>query len=643
VIVHEEQIGVEEAGHDQEAVRDASEDITPSPNAFDPLVYLQSAVTERKSVRGFLALTASSLRLARRASPRVFWLNLSLSVLAAGLLLVQVLVGKLILDELLRAHHNPTLVGILPLVIALAAATAVSGLATSSQQQLQRLLGEEVQRLTWDGILDVTTHVRLETFEDPEFFDAVQRVKTNAVLRPLTLSQGLVQVVSGLLGVAGLTVALILIEPLLVAVLLLGSLPLWLISRKTGRVEFHFRAGQTTRLRLNEYLINTLSGRDEAKEIRAFDLTSVLKRRWSENYAGHLAAYRAHIRHRLALGGLNALVTTLATSASLGVLVWLIVEHRIDVAAAGAALLAVRLLGGNLQQVFFGVTELFESALFLKDYEDFLARRQGSSGATRRARTATSVAPFGELSLRDVSFRYPGAASWALRDVTLTLRAGETIALVGENGSGKTTLAKLLGQLYAPTSGQILWDGIDTAALDVAALRAHIGLIFQDFVRYQLSARENIAFGRAVRIEDVAGVHAAAQQAGADEFLQALPAGYETGLGKQYQGGVDLSGGQWQRVALARAFFRDASLLVLDEPTASMDARSEHRLFEHVRRLEAGRALVLISHRFSTVRDADRIYVLERGRIIEHGSHVELMELGGHYAELFELQASSYR
>ena len=303
-----------------------------------------------------------------------FWINLSLSFLSAGLLVVQVLIGKLILSELFNAGHSPSLGTLLPLVVALAAATAVSGLATSSQQQLQRLLGEEVQHLTWAGIIGVTTRVRLATFEDPGFFDALQRVKTNAVLRPLTLSQGLVQVVSGLLGVAGLTVALVVIQPLLVAVLLAGSLPLWLISRKTGRVEFHFRAGQTTRLRLNEYLINMLSGRDESKEIRAFDLGPVLQRRWADNYSGYLADYRNHIRRRLALGGLNALVTTAATSAALGVLVWLIVDGHISVASGGAALLAVRLMGGNLQQVFYGVGELFESALFLRDYDEFLAR-----------------------------------------------------------------------------------------------------------------------------------------------------------------------------------------------------------------------------------------------------------------------------
>jgi ATP-binding cassette subfamily B protein len=427
----------------------------------------------------------------------------------------------------------------------------------------------------------------------------------------------------------------------LVAVLLAGSLPLWLISRKTGQVEFRFRVGQTTQLRLNEYLINTLSGRDESKEIRAFGLSTVLQRRWLQNYTGYLADYRAHIRRRLALGGLNALVTTVVTSASLGVLVWLIVSHRIGVASGGAALLAVRLLGGNLQQTFFGVGELFESALFLRDYDEFLAREPRSRSESPDPKP--KVQAFTDLSLSNVGFRYPGSESWAVRGVTLTLRAGETIALVGENGSGKTTLAKLLGQLYAPTTGEILWDGVDTSVLDVSALRGHIGVIFQDFVRYQLSARENIAFGRTEKLDDLEAVHLAAEQTGADGFLRALPAGYDTGLGKQYQGGLDLSGGQWQRVALARAYFRDASLLVLDEPTSSMDARSEHQLFQQVRRLEAGRALVLISHRFSTVREADRIYVMDKGAIIEEGSHAELMQLGGRYAELFELQASAYR
>jgi ATP-binding cassette, subfamily B, bacterial len=630
-------------------------DDAPAAAGFDPLAYLQSAVGEPKSASGLFSLIGRSVRMASRASPRVFWVNLTLSVGVAGLLGVQVLFGKLALASLLRQDHGGRVGAVIPPLVGLAAATALSGLMTSSQQLLQRLLGEEVQRQSWSGIVGVTTRVPLETFESPEFFDALQRVKTNALLRPVTLTQGLVQFVSGLLGVLGLTVVLFLIQPILVAVLLAGSAPLWLISREMGRAEFRFRAGQTPLLRLNEYLINTLCGRDEAKEIRAFELSSEIHRRWVDNYTRYLADYRAHIRRRLVLASANALVTTIVTSASLGLLVWLIVRGDVGLAAGGAALLAVRLLSGNMQQVFYGISELFESALFLRDHDAFLSRAPAPTEAEpavhgtdrgpapARAARRSSAPRFREISLRDVGFRYPGTAVWALQDVSLTLRAGESIALVGENGSGKTTLAKLLGLLFAPTKGEIRWAGVDVSTLDPSDLRPHIGLLFQDFVRYQLSAHENIAFGRPENQHDDDAVQGAARQSGAHAFLRALPHGYETGLGKEYHGGQDLSVGQWQRVALARAYFRDADLLVLDEPTASMDARSEHELFQHVRELAAGRALVLISHRFSTVRGVDRIYVMERGRIIERGSHEDLIAQDGRYAELFELQAAAYR
>lgn len=638
---------------------------SPSAAPLDPLAYLQKSVNEPKSMRGLLGIARRAVGMARRASPRLFWINLVIGVVNAALLGVQVLLGKLALQALFRHPHGAGLHGIILPLIGLAATSALVGLATSSQVQLQRLLGEEVQRLTWSGILDVTTRVRLETFEAPEFFDALQRVKTNAVLRPVTLTQGFIQFVTGVFSIVGLTVALLFMAPILVPVLFAGGVPLWLISRRTGKIEFRFRVGQTPQLRLNEYLISTLSGRSEAKEVRAFQIAPVLRRRWLDNYTAYLADYRAHIRRRLALGGFNALITTVVTSGSLGLLIWLIVNGRISLASGGAALLAVRLLGGYIQQLFIGIGDLFESALFLRDFDDFLNRELpdsvaeadnglGPAGLTARPVTATgssaaghepaSATPrFAELSLREVSFRYPGATGWALRDISLTLKAGESIALVGENGSGKTTLAKIIGQLFAPTTGEMRWDGTDVSKLDPQILRGQIGLIFQDFVRYQLSARENIAFGRPESGDDQGRLESAARQGGAEQFLRALPDGYDTWLGKEYLGGTDLSLGQWQRVALARAFFRDAGLLVLDEPTASLDARSEHELFEHVRGLSAGRALVLISHRFSTVRDAGRIYVMDRGRIIEQGDHRQLTGLGGRYAELFELQASAYR
>jgi ATP-binding cassette, subfamily B, bacterial len=299
----------------------------------------------------------------------------------------------------------------------------------------------------------------------------------------------------------------------------------------------------------------------------------------------------------------------------------------------------VRMVAGRVQQVFGGVSGLFESSYFLRDFFAFLERRPDPSAAGGEP----VLEPFTELRVEGLSFAYPGTDREVLRDVSLTIRAGEVVALVGENGSGKTTLAKLLAGMFQPTRGRVLWDGRDVRLLDAEEMRRHVGVVFQDFVRYQLTARENIGFGREEWLEDDARIEEAARLAGAHDAIAALPAGYDTGVGKEFQGGFDLSGGQWQRIALARAFFRDAALLVLDEPSASLDARSEHQLFEHVAGLAAGRSVLLISHRFSTVRDADRILVIHEGEIAEEGTHEELIAASGRYAELFDLQARSYR
>jgi ATP-binding cassette, subfamily B, bacterial len=629
------------AGPSQVADADAPAEDDSRPRAnFDAGGYFESARAQPRSLPALVSLGRSAVALARQASPRLLAVVVCAQLVSAALLGLQVVLGRAAIQAVLDQARSGGDLGVaLPPLIGLAVASAATGLLTASQTHLQRLLGEKVLWASWTAILAVTTTVGLAEFESPQFFDALQRVRVNALMRPLTLVNGLVQVVGGTITVAVLGLAVLAIQPLLLPILVLGAVPMTVLSRRSGRVEFEFARQQTPERRRRTYLEDILSGRDEAKEIRAFGLADTLQSRWGESYRRYFRDLDRHVRRRVMLDGAAALVTAVATSASLALLVWLVFHGKLPLAEAGAALIAIRLLAGRIQTLFGGVSALFESSLFMRDLDEFLARAP-RSGPTAGGRVAGSL---DELRAESVSFRYPGTDRDVLSDVSLSIRAGETIALVGENGSGKTTLAKLLARMFEPTGGRVLWNGVDARELDPATIRAQVGVVFQDYVRYQLLARDNIGFGRPELLHDIDRVIDAARRAGAHEHLAALPEGYETQLGREFFGGYDLSGGQWQRVAIARLFFRDAPLLILDEPTASLDARSEHRVFQQVQQLAHGRSLLLISHRFSTVRSADRIYVLDRGRVIEHGSHDELVALGGRYAELFELQARAYR
>ncbi|MGI8536722.1 MAG: ABC transporter ATP-binding protein [Mycobacteriales bacterium] len=616
---------------------------TPTGEAGPSYDHLQArleARTQRRSFRRLLPLLTDSIGLVYRSSPRVLMVTAVLQIGIALLAGLQVVVGERALRALLAADGaQGSATDALPPLALLAALAAVAAAATALLAQRQRLLGELVQRTVWRRVLGVTTSVDLDRFEDPIFFDELQRVQTNAVTRPLDLTQGLIGLVGGLAGAAALIAALLTLEPLLVPLLLTAGVPLFLLNRKGGRLEFAFAVEQTPPMRERQYLRTALTGKDEAKEVRAFGLSPALMSRYESLYASYLTALRRLIRRRTSLVLLGTLATAVVTAITLGLLLVLVDADRLTLAEAGAATLAIRLLTSRLELLAAGLGKVYESALFLNDFRAFLSRAQPGPAITD---SDHAPPPFRHLAVQGLTFHYPGTDVPALSDVDLEVRAGEVVALVGENGSGKTTLAKLLAQLYRPTSGRITWDGRDVGDLDARALRRSIAVIFQDFVRYQLTAQQNIGVGRPEAIDDNEAVMAAARQAGAHDYLSRLPRGYDTVLSKAFVGGRDLSVGQWQRVALARAYYRNAPFVILDEPSAALDPRAEADLFGNLRTLLAGRTVLFISHRFSSVRNADRIYVLRAGRVVESGTHDALMALDGLYAELFTLQAKAY-
>ena len=607
--------------------------------AVDDVALAVAARQRRKSWARLRHLVATSTRLAWAADRRLFTSNAALQFLGGVVAGVQVLITKSVLDAIISTQSGGHVSAAVAPVLALALVMAFSSASAALQQQLQRVLGELIARKTYEDVLDVSATVSLRSFESAEFYDQLQRVQANALLRPFTLTQGLIGLAGGLFGSIGLGVAIATLHPLLLPLLLLSGIPMFLATRRGSRLEFGFATSQVPKLRLREYLSRVQTGRTEAKEVRAFGLSTVLRRRYDEVYEAYLSALRRHVRRRTRLALLSSLSSSALLALTLLALIWLVTRGQVTLAQAGAAIVAVRLLSQQLGQLFGSVQQIFESGLFLEDLERFL-----TLGPVASEQDAGSPAPrtFDRLDVEALGFTYPGASSPALQDVSLGIGRGEVVALVGENGSGKTTLAKLLASLYDPDSGAVRWDGVDLREYQRASVRRAIAVIFQDFVRYQLSAAENIAFGRPDVDPAPDHLEQAAAQVGAHDFLARLPQGYDTLLSKEFAGGQDLSLGQWQRVALARAFYRDAPFVILDEPSASLDPRAEAELFSSLREMLDGRTVLYISHRMATVRDADRIYVLHEGRIVEHGSHDELMTAGGRYAELFNLQASAY-
>lgn len=595
-----------------------------------------AARSGQKSLGRLSSLVSASLRLVWASGRRMFILLVVLQIVAALALAGQVLAVQAVLESVLGATDASAIVG--P-VLVLAGLTAVSMIAAGTQSQVQRLLGETVARAMWQQVFDVATGVGLRHFESPDFYNRLTRVQTNAMVRPYQVTQGLLGMAGALAASLGVGLALVSVSPLLLPLVVVGGLPILLTSRRESRLEFDFSVEQSTSIRRRQYFTILQTGRDEAKEVRSFGLAPWLMNRFDDLYATYLRDLTGHVRRRTVLAVIGQVGSSVVLAGTLLVLVWLVTSGRIDVAGAGAAIVAIRMLATQVQSLFRGVQTIFESGLFLDDLGSFL-----EMGRQAREEDAGREAPeaFGRLEGTGLHFSYPGSTTEALRGVGVRVEAGEVVALVGENGSGKSTLAKLLAGLYEPGSGTITWDGVDVREFRPSSLRRRVSVVFQDFVRYAFSGSENIAVGRIDEPVDDERVRSAARSAGADRALERLPEGYETTLSRMFRGGRELSGGQWQRVALARSFYRGAPLVILDEPSASLDPRAEHELFSTLRDVLQGRSALFISHRFSTVRGADRIYVLHAGEVVEEGTHAQLMARDGRYAELYRLQSDAY-
>jgi ATP-binding cassette subfamily B protein len=586
-------------------------------------------------------LVFRSVKLVWSAARPELAFTFALQVVSSLALAVEVLVARRLLSAILLVNRGGSIHHIVFPLVALTVATAFIAFTGTASYELQRILSELVQRYATSKVLDVAVAADLLAFETPTFHDRLQRAQMNGTAHSLQMTTGLINVARGLFAVAGVGAALIFIQPLFLALLVTAYIPVWFATTRASRVSYKRFVEMTEKDRRRNYLQMVLTYKEGAKEIRAFDLGGFFRSRWDDLYQWRIDRLRRLMRTRLALGLAGSAAMSVLTAGAVGFLVWLVSTRRISLAGAGAAAGALLLLSGQLQSLASGAAQLFDSSLFIEDFNSFL-RSMPLMVAHGRGGGGTPPERFQLLRADDVTFTYPSRDTPSLLGASMEIRPGEVVALVGENGSGKTTLAKVLAGLYRPSAGRVLWDGADAASFDPHLWRDRVTVLFQDYVHYFLSARENIGAGRWQRLDDMAGIKEAGERAGVDDFFSGLEKGYESLLGPEFLGGVDVSGGQWQRIALARAFFRNSPFIILDEPTAALDPRAEAELFRNIRSLFQGRATLFISHRFSSVRSADRIYVLSQGRVVESGNHDELMRLGGLYAELFSLQAAAY-
>ncbi len=593
---------------------------------------------------GALRYLPPLFRLLWAISPPMVVANGLLRLVRAAVPLLTLLLGKWILNEVVRLTGLPAaardLTHLWTLVGGEIGLVLLSDGLTRAVALLDSLLGDRFSIQTSVQLMEHAAKLDLEQFEDATFYDKLDRARRNTTGRTALMSQVLGQI-QDLVTVGFLAVGLIAFSPWLILLLVVALVPAFLGEAHFNGLSYSLTFGWTPERRELDYLRLAGASDETAKEVKIFGLDGFLIERFRTLSERFYRANRSLALRRASWGAGLAAVGSAGYYAAYAFILIRTVSGQLTLGDLVFLSGSFSRLRGLMQGILQSFSSVAEGALYLKDLFDFFEIRP---------RVASPVAPIPVpnpiregFRFEGVGFRYPNAERWVLRDLSFTLQAGEKLALVGENGAGKTTLVKLLARLYDPTEGRITLDGRDLRDYDLVALRREIGVIFQDFVKFQLSAGENIAVGRIEARTDQPRIEDAADRSLADTVVAKLPEGYAQVIGRRFAGGVDLSGGEWQKIALARAYMRDAQLLILDEPTAALDARAEHEVFERFSELTRGKMAVLISHRFSTVRMADRILVLDGGRQLEIGTHADLLAANGRYAELFSLQAEGYR
>src|SRR5262252_8229075 len=582
------------------------------------------------------------LRFVWESGRAVVVLGLIARVIAAVLPPTLFWVSKLIIDTINGIVSNHQLIThyLWWLVVAEFALALAQGLIQRGIDYTDALLAGKYMNYISVRVMEHASSLDLIAYEDPVFYDRLERARVQATDR-LYMIQAMGRLVQQLITTITLSVSILLFSPWLLVILIVGVFPAFLGETYFAFLGYAKNFRQTPVRRQLDYLRLLGGSKEAAKELKLFGLQGFLTGRFKTLADQVYHEDIALARRKFTAGSLLSIIGTAGYYTAYVYAVWRTVTGVFSFGTLTLLANAIRDASSNLQQTFSTLSTIADQALFLTDLIAFFDMKPAI-----RSKLNALPAPRPIVSgfeFRNVSFRYPGASRLVLNGLNFQLRPGERVALIGENGEGKTTIVKLLCRLYDPVEGQILLDGVDLREYDLADLYREIGVIFQDYMRYEMTARENIAVGRIEKIDNLPLLEQSARKSLADEVVGKLEAGYDQMLGRRFENGVDLSGGEWQKVALARAYLRDAQLLILDEPTSALDARSEYEVFQRFAELTTGKMAIFISHRFSTVRMADRIVVLENGRIAEEGDHDKLTQLGGRYAEMFELQAASYR